>query len=445
VAGAPLRALRRLRWRAIGWSKTTDQQYHDRFYQGPDYNPFSLDYPGYVTIRRFADHAEVLLPESGTVLDVGCGPGEITCELARRHPHLTFIGIDHSAAGIDRARHNATRLGLNNVTFAAGDAETIAADGRFGLVTMFDAFHHIEQPERFLDWLRLRTSRCLLVEPAGTALGTWMTDLDVDWLLADLASIRERLEVLSAAESRDLRRTEAAGSSDLAPGDGAVERRYATDDFQAFFAGWQLHITGTIAGFESYPVQPHATGPLRAVFGEAAYQAVCAAERELVRNGRDGLARHWVVAATTEQNVIEPRIPAAPALPVIPPTKVRGRFDARYQEYEGPTTLKCGGEARVAVTIVNAGWDTWRSDGDRPVFASYHWLARDGATIVELDGVRSPLPRALGPGDECRIMLTLRAPVDPGRLVLAIDLVKEGTTWFSEAGAPWLLVPISVV
>ena len=47
---APLRALRHLRWRALGWSKTTDQQYHDQFYQGPDYDPFSLDYPGYVTV-----------------------------------------------------------------------------------------------------------------------------------------------------------------------------------------------------------------------------------------------------------------------------------------------------------------------------------------------------------------------------------------------------------
>jgi len=120
----PFLAVRRWRWRRGAWSKDSDRSYHEQLYEAQDYDAFRPEYPGYVTIRRFADHVEPLIPPAGsTVLDVGCGPGEITCELARRHPTLSFVGIDHSEQAIERARRNAARLGLTNVRFAAGDAE----------------------------------------------------------------------------------------------------------------------------------------------------------------------------------------------------------------------------------------------------------------------------------------------------------------------------------
>ena len=71
-------------------------------------------------------------------------------------------------------------------------------------------------------WLAARTSRCLLIEPAGTWSGRWARGVDVDWLLADLASIRERLEA-------DLRRARTPCRSWLPRtrprrGTGAAER-----------------------------------------------------------------------------------------------------------------------------------------------------------------------------------------------------------------------------
>jgi hypothetical protein len=41
-------------------------------------------------------------------------------------------------------------------------------------------------------------------------------------------------------------------------------------------------------------------------------------------------------------------------------------------------------------------------------------------------------------------MLNVRAPVRAGKHQLAIDLVKENVTWFSQAGHPWLVVPFTV-
>ena len=98
------RIARELNWSRRRWSTASDQAFHEELYRSDDYDPFSLAYPGYTTIRRFADLVEPFLPKQGCVLDSGCGPGEITCELAARRPDLTFLGIDHSTAAVAKAR-----------------------------------------------------------------------------------------------------------------------------------------------------------------------------------------------------------------------------------------------------------------------------------------------------------------------------------------------------
>jgi SAM-dependent methyltransferase len=451
LARLPFLAVRQLRWRKGAWSKDSDRQYHEHLYEAQDHDPFQASYPGYVTIRRFADHAEALIPTNGTVLDVGCGPGEITCELARRHPHLTFVGVDHSTHAIERAAANATRLGLANARFIVGSAEDLPEGDRYGLVLMFDAFHHLEQPREFLTWLRTRTSRVVLIEPAGTWAGRWARNLDVDWLLDDLANVRDRLEAICgevAAQAQAPALAPAGGThAPLAQGEGAVERRYALDDFEDFFRGWQLRITGTIAGFDRYPPAAHAQSALRPVTGDLAYTLVRATEDVLRERDYDGAAKHWVIAATTEAGVLEPRLPgrthAAVKAHEVPSSRVASAYDVRYERYDGPTEAKAGEEFRATVGIVNAGWDQWRSDGDHPVHVSYHWLKANGG-MFEFDGVRTDLARPLGPGESCEVAATIRAPGAAGDYILAIDLVKEGVTWFSEAGKPWHVVRVAV-
>jgi SAM-dependent methyltransferase len=124
-------------------------------------------------------------------------------------------------------------------------------------------------------------------------------------------------------------------------------------------------------------------------------------------------------------------------------TNVRFSVGDAEQSYDGPTRLKADAQFRACLDILNAGWDTWRSEGEHPVRVSYHWLAR-GGEIAEFDGQRSDLPRPVGPGDTCRAFIAVTAPSEPGEYVLAIDLVKEGVTWFSEAGMPWYAVGVHV-
>jgi SAM-dependent methyltransferase len=84
------------------------------------------------------------LAPDARILDIGCGTGLTTCEAARIAPEGHTRGLDISRQMIDAARARADGLGISNVTFDVGDAQTDAfapeADvvmSRFG-VMFFD-------------------------------------------------------------------------------------------------------------------------------------------------------------------------------------------------------------------------------------------------------------------------------------------------------------------
>ena len=49
--------MRRLNWARRGWSGATDRVYHDAAFRGATYDATDPSYPGWITIRRFADLA----------------------------------------------------------------------------------------------------------------------------------------------------------------------------------------------------------------------------------------------------------------------------------------------------------------------------------------------------------------------------------------------------
>ena len=182
-----------------------------------------------------------------------------------------------------------------------------------------------------------------------------------------------------------------------------------------------------------------------------------ATEDLLQQQNRDGAAKHWVIAATTEAGVIEPRLPRTQTLRVPTGDATSDRCEERLRRevsaLDGPTQVKAGAQFRATVEIQNLGWDTWRSDRQSetesdsdtraPVRISYHWLSKHDE-LIEFDGVRSNLPRPVGPGETCAAFIAVTAPAKAGEYRLAIDLVKEGVTWFSEAGVPWYAVTLTV-
>ena len=85
------------------------------------------------------------------------------------------------------------------------------------------------------------------------------------------------------------------------------------------------------------------------------------------------------------------------------------------------------------VTMTNSGSATWTATGAAPVSLSYHWHDEAGNTVT-WDGVRTPLPKDVAPGESVTVQMDLIAPAKDGTYRLTIDLVREGVGWFAQFG-----------
>jgi SAM-dependent methyltransferase len=429
------RLIRRGRALLERWSPQTDRVFHDELFKAQTFDPFDPSYPGRLTILRFADAASAYIPAGSFALDLGCGSGEITCELGRRHLDVRFLGVDHSQAGIDRARAHASRLGLGNVSFEAADIERFEPPEPPGIVLFFDSFHHSSDPAALVRRLGEVSSRFLCIEPQGDWKGSWRRELDFDWLVADLERVRVRLASMLGEVSAPPPQV----SAPLSGHGEAIEHRYGLHEFQRFFPGFFLEVRGTVAGLETYPPNPYASSPTRVLFNGIACDLLKWLDDELHRRDLDLLAKHWVIYA--QRGVPRPLRAVPPAAPRAPDTeRVTGSYDVEYLSYDGPREAPRQSSFRATVRLRNRSWRRWSTSGECPIRASYHWLD-SGERMHTLDGERTPLPRPIGAGEECSLLLSIRTPAISGRCFLAIDLVEEGTSWFSDAGVPWLKIP----
>jgi trans-aconitate methyltransferase len=80
------------------------------------------------------------LQATDRVLDVGCGDGKVTAELAKRVPNGRVIGVDRSESMIALAKHS---FQLPNAEFRILDAQALDYDATFDAVFSNSAIHWI--------------------------------------------------------------------------------------------------------------------------------------------------------------------------------------------------------------------------------------------------------------------------------------------------------------
>jgi SAM-dependent methyltransferase len=100
--------------------------------------------------RTAANSAAYLIPRlspGDRLLDVGCGPGTITVDLAQRVAPGQVVGIDASAGVIALARAAAAEAGLESVAFETGDVYALEyPDDAFDVVHAHQVLQHLADP-----------------------------------------------------------------------------------------------------------------------------------------------------------------------------------------------------------------------------------------------------------------------------------------------------------
>ncbi|MEU7278257.1 methyltransferase [Streptomyces sp. NPDC045431] len=124
--------------------------------------------------RQAAAWLGELAPATGVrrVLDVGSGPGVLSCLLAEVFPYAEVVAVDATPELLERARDRAAGLGLNRVTtLHAQLPDDIAALGPADLVWAAGSLHHLGDQRAAVAGLAalLRPGGLLAVAEGGLA------------------------------------------------------------------------------------------------------------------------------------------------------------------------------------------------------------------------------------------------------------------------------------
>jgi SAM-dependent methyltransferase len=122
-----------------------------------------------------------------TVLDLGCGPGTITADLAARVAPGRVLGVDQDPGVVELARQHARTLGVDNVDFQIMDAYQLALeDDAVDLAHAHQLLQHVSDPVAVLrEMVRVtRPNGVIAARDGDYAAFTWYPANDglTEWL-----------------------------------------------------------------------------------------------------------------------------------------------------------------------------------------------------------------------------------------------------------------------
>jgi cyclopropane-fatty-acyl-phospholipid synthase len=97
------------------------------------------------------------LADGMRVLELGCGWGSLTLDMARRYPASSIVAVTNSGPQRDFVLATAAAEGLTNVEVVVADMNEFAAPGRFDRIVSVEMFEHMRNHEelfrRIAGWL----------------------------------------------------------------------------------------------------------------------------------------------------------------------------------------------------------------------------------------------------------------------------------------------------
>ncbi|WP_116377430.1 methyltransferase domain-containing protein [Mycobacterium sp. MFM001] len=108
--------------------------------------------------RTAGNSAAYLLPhlrQGMSLLDIGCGPGTITADLAERIAPGRLTAVDVTDDALDAARAEAHARNISNIAFATADVHALEFDdGTFDVVHAHQVLQHVADPVAALREMR---------------------------------------------------------------------------------------------------------------------------------------------------------------------------------------------------------------------------------------------------------------------------------------------------
>jgi SAM-dependent methyltransferase len=203
------------------------------------------------TWRTAMNSAAYLLPHLRTgdrLLDVGCGPGTITADLAALVAPGRVTGLDPAEEVLPQARRAAAELGLDTVDFATGDVHALDfPDATFDVVHAHQVLQHVADPVQALREMRrvTRPGGVVAARDGDYAAFTWFPgDPALDRWLALYREVARRNGAEPDAGRRLLSWARQAGFTDVAA--SASVWCFATPEDRAWWTGmWAERIVAS--------------------------------------------------------------------------------------------------------------------------------------------------------------------------------------------------------
>lgn len=107
------------------------------------------------------------------------------------------------------------------------------------------------------------------------------------------------------------------------------------------------------------------------------------------------------------------------------------RHEVAWELLERDSRFEVGVDRVMYARVINLSERTWEPDAQRGaagLFAGYRWRWADGA---ELEGMRTPFPVALRPGDSRVVQIEVAPPDRPGPVWVDLGVVDEHVRWLS--------------